>query len=55
MTSTRHLIDDDLWEYFKQVARKLGYMSTGKKSGQKLLLKLLEYADQPKNAKLFKL
>lgn len=42
MTSSRHLIDDKVWERIMFAAKAHGYKLKGKKSWQKFVLELVE-------------
>lgn len=42
MSSSRHLIDDKVWERIMFAAKAHGYSLKGKKSWQKFVLKLVE-------------
>lgn len=45
MTSNRHLIDDDLYSDIQRVGRNLLYKQRGQDSWQKMIRKLLAYAE----------
>ena len=53
MTSSRHSIEDKVWDYLIQVNRKLGYNLKGELSKDVMVMKLLKFADRPENYKLF--
>ena len=42
MTSSRHLIDDKVWERIMFASKANGYKLKGKKSWQKFILELVE-------------